>query len=170
MKMTTLWPPRTHDGSALIHAYADLLGWPLLSQGRRVSAQTAEHQLVRPGPITLRTTCTAFDAVTVAHRVGASALVWIEREIGLVPCLSQGHAAMTFLVQPGTSADLAALEGISCTTGTGQISLPPSAGVRWDTPPWQAISAHREPLPLHAAAHLKPGLRDALRLHGNVLP
>ncbi|KAB7835521.1 hypothetical protein [Streptomyces mobaraensis] len=66
MTTTALWPPRTHDGSALIHAYASVLGWPLFVGTHRVSAQTAERELAHRPATTLRTMCAAFDAISVA--------------------------------------------------------------------------------------------------------
>ncbi|MBC2879307.1 MULTISPECIES: hypothetical protein [Streptomyces] len=167
MTTTPLWPPRTHDGSALVHAYADLLGWPLIVGGHRVSAKVAEQQLANNPATTVRTMCTAFDAVTVPYPVGLAALAWIERECAPLSCLTEDHRTMVFLVRAGTGADLGALEGIRLATGAGQIPLPPSPQVRWDTPPWSSVT--REPLPLCAAADLKRGLRDALRLFSGAL-
>ncbi|KAB7835522.1 hypothetical protein [Streptomyces mobaraensis] len=76
---------------------------------------------------------------------------------------------MTFLVQDGTGTDLAALPGVRIRSQAEPI-LPPSAGARWDTPPWQPTGTRPAPLPLHPSAHLKAALRDALRLHSPALP
>ncbi|MEU5425909.1 hypothetical protein AB0H73_09905 [Streptomyces olivoreticuli] len=167
MTTTTLWPPRTSDRSALLHAYADVLAWPLIVSTRLVTADQAEQQLAGDPATAVFTTCAAVDAVTVAHDAGMTALVRLERRgIGPVPCFAAGHRTLTFLVRAGSGQDLGGLDGASIATGTGwRVEIPPSPGVRWDTPPWSCTE--REALMLCPASDLRRDISEALHFHRN---
>ncbi|MEU2874155.1 hypothetical protein ABZ769_34005 [Streptomyces olivoreticuli] len=135
---------------------------------RRVTPDQAKHRLTSDPGTTVLTTCAGFDAVIVPHNVGMAALVRLEEKTGPVPSFAEAHETVTFLVQSDSAHALQGLGGIRVKTGSGaQIALPPSRGIRWDTPPWKSNT--REHQELRTAADLKASLHTALRLYGSDL-
>ncbi|MER0476923.1 hypothetical protein ABR737_00890 [Streptomyces sp. Edi2] len=164
---TSLWPPRTRDGSRLVHAYTDLLDWRLVAGSHSLSADEAAYLLSTDSHAVVETLCEKFDAVTVSGAVGRDALMWLDREganVPLIPSFQDG-SSVTFLVQPGTARHLQGLDAVTVVSGPdGRVALPPTPGVRWDTPPWHARTPAR--IELADAQGLRPGLERALHLHG----
>ncbi|MGX8910291.1 hypothetical protein ACR820_34655 [Streptomyces netropsis] len=165
MTKTSVWPPTTHDRPAVLHAYADLLRWPLQVDGQPVTAEEAEHLLATDPSATLETADSLFDAATVAYSLGLETLIRLDRmpQVPPVPCFTDGRSAVTFLLKPGTWEGLAGLSDVRVGAG-GPVALPPSAGLRWDTPPWDCTVPERRAIP--AAGELAPALRAAVRLYG----
>ncbi|MEV4868598.1 hypothetical protein [Streptomyces syringium] len=165
MTRTSVWPPTTHDPSAVLHAYADLLRWPLHVGGQPVTAEQAECLLAAGPETALETTGSLFDTVTVAYALGLETLVRLDRmpQAPPVPCFTDGRSTVTFLLTPGAGEGLAGLGAVRVGAG-GPVVLPPSAGLRWDTPPWDCTVPQQLELP--TAGELAPALRAALRLYG----
>jgi hypothetical protein len=104
----------------------------------------------------------AFDAVVLPRAVGMAVMVRLDRR-GPVPCLIAAGTA-TLFVQAGTGSTLDAYPGqpVEVRSGPdGWVALPPSHGVRWDTPPWDEVTGARLRLP-HGHA-IKPAVTEALR-------
>lgn len=164
---TSIWPPRTRDGSALVHAYTDLLAWSLLAGSDCLSADEAAHLLNTDPHAVVETPCDKFDAVRVSCAVGRDALMWLDRksaDVPLIPSFQDG-ISVTFLVRPGAARHLQGLDAVSVVSGPdGRIALPPTPGVRWDTPPWHAMTP--VPIELADAQSLQTVLERALHLHG----
>ncbi|MBP2400738.1 hypothetical protein [Streptomyces syringium] len=165
MTRTSVWPPTTHDRPAVLHAYTDLLRWPLQVGGRPVTAEEAEHLLATDPGLPLETDGSLFDAATVAYSLGLETLIRLDRmpQVPPVPCFTDGHSTVTFLLTPGTGEGLAGLSDVRVGAG-GPVALPPSTGLRWDTPPWNCTVPERLAIP--AAEELAPALRAAVRLYG----
>lgn len=109
--------------------------------------------------------CTSFDAISVSYKAAIDVLVRLERTemTSAVPCLLNATTG-TFLVEAGTGKHVAALGGVQIAAGAdARITLPPTNGTRWDTPPWSRTEPI--PLPLYSASALRPCLSDGLRLY-----
>lgn len=160
---TSAWPPRSRD--ALVNTYADaeLLGWPLFVGTEPMNADRVQHVFARNPTTALLAACTKFDAVTASRRVVADALVRLDRMGAVLPCLLYRETG-TFLVARGSGAHVSALAGVQVMAGAdARITLPPTHGARWDTPPWHLTK--RAPLELSSAAVLHSCLEEGLRLY-----
>ncbi|MEV6740455.1 hypothetical protein AB0N14_27295 [Streptomyces sp. NPDC051104] len=78
---------------------------------------------------------THFDAVVLPRAIGLHAMVLLDGRTG-VPCLMQGDTTV-LLVLPATGRYCLVHADVELRSGEdGWVALPPSNGVRWDTPPW----------------------------------
>lgn len=157
-------PVNTRDPAAAARAYLRLL-WPVALGHRYRPRQRCtcgdadcptpgEHP--QPGPLPWLTSETIddaveqapgasliagterFDAVIVPRAIAMSAMVKLDK-IAPVPCLLDDRAEPTaaLLVLPATGRYAACDPRIEVRTGPeGWLALPPSHGIRWDTPPW----------------------------------
>lgn len=186
-------PIDTQDPRAATRAYADLLGWHLAVGYRyrpRAGCTCGDADCPVPGAhpvageprpggpedlaVELENTpgagliayTTAFDAVCVNRSVGMAALIGLEQE-GPVPCLVAG-GIVALLVLPGTGRY--ALGGYvpgEVRSGPDQwVAVPPTIGVRWDTPPW--IEPTTAPAPLMDGATVGLYVRRAYRSGADV--
>ncbi|MBB1243123.1 hypothetical protein GL263_06010 [Streptomyces durbertensis] len=96
-----------------------------------------------------------FDAVVLPREFGMAVMVRLDRT-GPVPCMVTDSTA-TLLVQAGTGTVLHHTGGVAeVRSGPDRwVALPPSHGVRWDTPPWSEPSGAALTLP-HAHALAQP--------------
>jgi hypothetical protein len=103
-----------------------------------------------------------FDAVVLPRQIGMAVMVTLDRR-RTVPCLTQGEDAV-LLVQPGTGGVLEMCDSsVSVRSGADQwTALPPSHGVRWDTPPWHEVTG--VPVPLVHGHAVKPAVSQAFHL------
>lgn len=163
-----VWPPRTSDRSAVLHAYESVLGWSLLADGMPVRAKEADRLFGDDPTVVLRTPCAGFDLVSVPYELGLDALVLIERADVRIPCIRRPEE-VTFLVRMATGQFLADVDFTRVeAVPDGLLTLPPTAGTRWDTPPW--LSSSPEPLPLPEATTLAHGLEKVTRTRRAGLP
>lgn len=155
MRTATAWPPRASDHASLVRAYSGLLDWRLVVEDTVVSAGF-ENAVISTG-------CEAFDAVTLPRPMGNQVLIRLEcGGLGPVPSLVTA-SKVTFLVQAGTGAVLGGPPDVEVFSGSEhQLVLPPSPGVRWDTPPWSP--ACPVPLALLDGGQVRVAVLDALRL------
>jgi hypothetical protein len=103
-----------------------------------------------------------FDAVLVPRRVGMAAMVLLDREKS-VTCLVAAPETYALLVLPATGRYAAVTDEVEVRTGPeGWVALPPSRGVRWDTPPW--IEATPEPRKLVHGAEIRHALADCFQV------
>lgn len=161
-----LWPPRTSDRSALAYAYVELLRWPLILDGVPAAREQVQEVFTAELQAVVQTGCSRFDAVTVPYVLGSAALLDIERRPTLFPCLKVGDEVITFLVRAGTGGYLASL---SCRIDSGEgplLTLPPSPGVQWDTPPWDTTAPGPAPLDFPHGELLRTSLESASRRGG----
>ncbi|MDQ0601983.1 hypothetical protein QF037_006328 [Streptomyces canus] len=160
---TSVWPPRTRDRSALVHTYTDLLGWALFVGPDPVQPGVVEDAFTSNPNTVLLASCSSFDAVSISYSAAAEVLIRLERMELLVPCLLSGDTG-TFLVKAGSGKHVASLGGVEVAAGgAARMVLPPTAGARWDTPPWRR--SERAPVALHNADVVGPFLSGALRLY-----
>lgn len=158
------WPPRVSDRPAVVDAYANVLVWRLLVNGAEVRAGSAVELLDGDPAAVLVTPCAGFDLVVTPYRLGIDALLLLERADLHVPCvLRTGRAQQAaFLVRPATGRPLAGVGFVRVEAGPGAVlTLPPSPGARWDTPPWHRTRP--EPLPLLDAMDLVPAFAQVER-------
>ncbi|MFE4659203.1 hypothetical protein ACFRFJ_21240 [Streptomyces hydrogenans] len=180
-------PLHDRNTTACALTYADVLHWPLAigHRFRRRAGCTCPkttacptpgaHPL--PGPVTplnagsiadafdqtpgagIIAPCDHFDAVTLPGPVGTALLLMLDRFTVHAPSLADLHGTVTVLVEPGTSHRLAetCTDLVIHTGPTAWIALPPSHGIRWDTPP----VPHR---PLPHALTLRPHLERVVTL------
>ncbi|MGW2081976.1 hypothetical protein ACWCOW_34535 [Streptomyces sp. NPDC001939] len=161
---TTSWPPRARDGSALAHAYADILHWRLLVDGVPVAPEVADELMEGPPCSVVQIRRKGFDTVTVPRTLGSDALLALDRGPVHVPSLLVKDDAVTFLVQAGTGRYLAHISNALVEDdGLHLLTLPPSPGVRWDTPPWDVYADAPMPLRLPDARAMLSSLETALR-------
>ncbi|QYX80247.1 hypothetical protein [Streptomyces akebiae] len=159
---TSVWPPRTRDRSALVHAYVDLLGWTLFVGSDPVQPGELEDAFTSNPNTVLLASCSSFDAVSIPYRAATEALIRLERKELSVPCLLSGERGI-FLVEAGSGHRVAALGGVEVAAGdAARMILPPTVGARWDTPPWRR--SERVPVKLHNTDVVGPFLSGALRL------
>ncbi|MFF4482903.1 hypothetical protein ACH4TQ_50870 [Streptomyces sp. NPDC021218] len=145
------------------YADADLLGWPLFIDAELMNAHQVQHAFAHNSSTVLLAACTKFDAVTTPRKAATSALVRLDRKSTALPCLLCGETG-TFLVARGSGVHVSALAGVQVMAGAdARITLPPTSGVRWDTPPWHLTE--RTPLKLPSAVVLLSCLEEALRLY-----
>ncbi|MFF8917818.1 hypothetical protein ACF08M_32065 [Streptomyces sp. NPDC015032] len=171
MSTVASWPPLAKDTRAVVEAYDRVLGWLLITDTTIVSQGQAVHEMTERPDTLLSTPCSAFDAVKVPYEVGMESMVLFgRRDVGPVPCLIERKNHVILLVRAGTGQPLSDLaDGVSVEAGSGgRLVLPPSAGHRWDTPPWAITS--EDPCQLPDGAALVPCLVDALRLFGSPRP
>ncbi|GLF98138.1 hypothetical protein [Streptomyces yaizuensis] len=145
---TSPWPPRSADATGLLTAYTGLLSWPLLADRVPVAAD-AGTVLTRLRNTEWSVLCgDRFDAVSVPAVAGRETALLLERDEDLqragtvVPCLVAGDQRF-FFVRPGTAPRVPGAEVLS---GESRVVLPPTFGLRWETPPW--ARAGRRPLDL----------------------
>ncbi|MFG2210431.1 hypothetical protein [Streptomyces sp. NPDC048638] len=161
---TMSWPPRACDGSTLAHAYVDLLGWQLLADRAPVTPEQAGELLERAPDGVVQIRCEGFDAVTVPRALGSDALLTLDRGPVRAPSLLVGDEAVTFLVQAGTGGFLAQIPNARVESdGLRLLALPPTRGVRWDTPPWDVYADGPTALEFPDARALLSSLETALR-------
>lgn len=130
-------------------------GRPLGEGGTEDSAEPA------PGAALIAAT-RRFDAVLVPHRIGMAAMARLDRSHP-VPCLVTGSTTAALLVLPATGRYTAVHACVEVRTGeNGWIALPPSHGVRWDTPPW--LEATRTPRELLHGSEVGRHLREVIRM------
>ncbi|KAB7850109.1 hypothetical protein [Streptomyces mobaraensis] len=179
------------DALACARAYTKTLGWPV-TRGHRYRpragctcrdttdapcptpgahpvtgppAEERDDDLALPGASLIAPTL-AFDIVIAPSRVGMAAMVSLDRETR-VPCAVTRDEAALF-TQAGTGRY--AIDALTSTclvvrTGPeGWVALPPSHGVRWDTPPWDEASGAALPLPHGGRLHAH--FTKAVRLAG----
>jgi hypothetical protein len=161
---TMSWPPTTRDGAALAHAYVGLLNWPLLVDGALVTPEQAEELMERDAGAVVQTRGEVFDTVSVPRALGSDALVNVDRSTVTVPSLV-GDDVVTFLVEAGTGACLADIAEVRIETGA-PVPLPPTPGLRWDTPPWDIYADSPTALEFPHAMRLRKSLDTAVRTHG----
>ncbi|MFE7130819.1 hypothetical protein ACFVIM_08170 [Streptomyces sp. NPDC057638] len=147
------WPPRSSDSSALLAAYVNVLGWPLSADGARVAAEDVERVRDRSPQAKWSVLCEhRFDAVAVPARPGQEMALLAERDLeqagdgAVLPCLLAG-AKRYFLVRPGSARDIAAAGGVLVLFGEQRLLLPPTVGLRWETPPWSRTRRETVVLP-----------------------
>ncbi|GAA1930623.1 hypothetical protein [Streptantibioticus ferralitis] len=107
----------------------------------------------------LITSCTAFDAVVMPRALGMALMVLLDHYHVPAPCLTVDHTTATVLVAPQTAYGLC---GGPCTVrrgGADWIALPPSYGIRWDTPPTCDV--------LPTGERVRPHLAQVLKLAGS---
>jgi hypothetical protein len=103
-----------------------------------------------------------FDAVLVPRQIGMAAMVLLDRNVP-VTCLLSGADTYALLVLPATGRFAAVDERVQVRTGPeGWVALPPSRGVRWDTPPW--IEGTTEPRRLVHGSEIRPALADCFHV------
>ncbi|MGW4073779.1 hypothetical protein ACWELB_09715 [Streptomyces asiaticus] len=163
--MTTyVWPPKSRDGCALVHAYTDVLGWRLFVGTEPVRPCEVEDAFVHNPSTVVLAACAEFDAVSVPRKAATEALVRLDRKGKVVPCLLHGDTG-TFLAARGTGPCASTLPSVQVTAGRdARIILPPTIGARWDTPPWHPTE--RAPLELPSARVLCSFLDEGLRFYG----
>jgi hypothetical protein len=124
---------------------------PLLNPLPRLTEATITSALETAPGASLIAQTTHFDAVIVPHRIGMSALLKLDHVgSGTVPCLVSGDS-VTLIVLPSTGRYALGHPDTEVRTGPdGWIALPPSHGVRWDTPPWMEMAGTPKPL-LHGS-------------------
>lgn len=160
---TSVWPPRSRDALAATYADADLLGWPLFIDAQPMNVEQVQHAFARNSSTVLLAACTKFDAVTTSRKAATAALVRLDRRGTALPCLLCGETG-TFLVARGSGVHVSPLAGVQVMSGAdARITLPPTHGVRWDTPPWHLTE--RAPLKMPSAIDLLSCLEEALRLY-----
>ncbi|MEU4896220.1 hypothetical protein AB0B12_26290 [Streptomyces sp. NPDC044780] len=146
-----------------MHAYAEVLGWSLRIGTELTQPGEVDNAFAHDSSAVLWAACTKFDAVTTPRKAATSALVRLDRRSTALPCLLCGETG-TFLVARGSGVHVSALAGVQVMTGAdARITLPPTNGVRWDTPPWHLTE--RAPLKLPSAVVLLSCLEEALRLY-----
>lgn len=162
--MTSTWPPGLQDGLAMVRAYTELLSWSIFLETAAASSQDeVERAIVDRPHLAVATACAGFDAVLVPSAAAMDALVTVERH-WQVPNLRSRLNTVTFLVAPGSGRNVADLPGVQVLSGKeALIQLPPTAGVRWDTPPWRI--GEPTPVQLRAADELRSALVKALQLY-----
>lgn len=161
---TMSWPPTTRDGAALAHAYVHVLGWPLLVDGVLVPGAQAEELMERATSPVVQTRSEAFDTVSVPRALGSDVLLNVDRSPVTFPSLLVGADVVTFLVQARTGECLVDISETRIETGV-LVPLPPTPGLRWDTPPWDIHSDSPTALNLPHARDLRKSLDTALRTH-----
>lgn len=183
-------PINTRDPASCADAYTGILGWPI-AIGHRFRPRggctccmpecpvSGAHPL--PGPVTPRPArrlgeelamspgaaliapTLGFDAIALPRTYGMAAMVALDR-VAPIPCLVEDERAVLFVL-PSTARYALPEDGqsgVDLRSGPGQwVALPPSHGVRWDTPPWHE-QTHR-PLPLLHGQDLRLPLANVLR-------
>lgn len=161
---TMSWPPTTRNKATLAHAYVSVLGWPLLVDGALVTGAQAD-ELMEHGPsAVVQTFGEGFDTVSVPRALGSDILLTVDRSPVTFPSLRVGDDVVTFLVEAGTGACLADISEARIETGA-LVELPPTPGLRWDTPPWDIYADSPTALELPHARALRKSLDTALRTH-----
>lgn len=109
---------------------------PALSPTPVLTEQSLAGALETSPAASLIATTERFDAVLVPRDVGMAAMVSLDR-VGPVPCLIHESGIVALLVLPATGRYCLVNNAVEVRDGPlGWIALPPSRGVRWDTPPW----------------------------------
>jgi hypothetical protein len=166
MRTAAAWPPKASDHEGLVRTYEAVLGWHLLVGGCAVeSAHEAVQELAGTENTMLHTAGSGFDAVSVPRPAGMDTMLRLGRcKLGLVPSLITTEW-VTLLVKAGTGSAFHDLPAVEVVSGAESwLALPPSPGVRWDTPPWSASSP--TPLDLVDGALVRAPVQDGLRLYG----
>ncbi|MFG1667656.1 hypothetical protein [Streptomyces sp. Y7] len=156
--------PGLHRSSlaSVLSIYRETLGWTVgyvIAHG--IPGLTPDEQTITPlidatlfefegrqGPV-IAANCACFDAVSMPSHVG-QALLTAGEDGPHVPALVDREASrVVLLVEPGSGSALASNDGrIGLHTGPHSwITIPPSPGMRWDTPPWNQESRQPAPLP-----------------------
>lgn len=164
METASVWPPTARDRIGLVQAYAGVLSWRLvLGDGQPASADDVMSVWQHDPHVPLQTPCQTFDLLRVPLGVGPMLLLMIDRQLRRpVPCLRSNDALM-FLVRQGTAVLAAAEEPQTLKAASGPevlLVLPPTSGVRWDTPPW--LPSVAQPVELPDARELLVPLRETL--------
>ncbi|MEO3976874.1 hypothetical protein [Streptomyces sp. CAU 1734] len=146
---TSPWPPRSADADGLLTACIGVLGWPLLADREPVAPQDVlSVQAKLPGAVWSTVCGTRFDAVAVPAAVGRGAVLALKRDEdqgrtgAVVPCLIAG-AERIFFVRAGTGVTV---PGARVLSGEQLVPVPPTGGLRWETPPWD-VSTRRPVVP-----------------------
>lgn len=137
---------------------------PLPSPPTATSPERLSTELeTAPGAALIAPTVT-FDAIVLPRQIGMAAMVSLDR-YRPVPCLTTTEHA-TLLVLPSTARyafDEGRHPAVELRGGASNwIALPPTHGVRWDTPPWDEQTF--APIPLLHGGELRPHLADVLRV------
>jgi hypothetical protein len=157
---------------SVLALYRETLGWnlgyvatdaaPELAPDEREITPLPEDvsdDIARSPERVIACNCARFDAVRMPSHVGQALLTACE-EGPQVPAFVIPEADMVVvLVEPGSGSALAA-ESDCVIVHTGSrswITVPPSPGMHWDTPPWTYASHRCIPLP--------NGARLAAKLH-----
>ncbi|MEU9557323.1 hypothetical protein [Streptomyces fumanus] len=99
-----------------------------------------------------------FDVVLVPRQIGMAAMVLLDRDRP-VTCLIVDDDTYALFVLPATGRYATVHGRVEVRTGPeGWVALPPSRGVRWDTPPW--IEATTEPRKLLRGDEIRHVLAD----------
>lgn len=129
-------------------------------------APLAERQLLeeldtQPGASLIATTA-AIDALVLPRVCGMAAMASLDR-VAPVPCLTE-EARAILLVLPATGRYALGEQpypAVEVRSGPDQwIPLPPTHGIRWDTPPWNEQT--HQPIVLLHGGDLRPHLAAAL--------
>ncbi|MFE2448002.1 hypothetical protein ACFXDF_39230 [Streptomyces sp. NPDC059426] len=130
---------------------------PVLGADRLDEASVSEALESSPGAGLIAWT-ERFDAVLVPRQIGMAAMVLLDRKRP-VTCLIPDPDTYALLVMPSTGRYAAVDPAVMvCTGEDGWIALPPSRGVRWDTPPW--IEGTAEPRGLIHGDEIRHALAD----------
>lgn len=109
---------------------------PMSSPPPRLTPDAYADALAAPQGSGLIATTLPFDAVFLPKDIGMAAMTALDR-VGPVPCLVQADRAV-LLVLPGTGKHCLVSDVVEVRSGPESwVALPPSTGVRWDTPPWE---------------------------------
>lgn len=139
------------DGCAIPGAH------PVPDAARLTEASLADALKSSPGAGLIALT-DRFDAVLVPREVGMAAMVMLDRDTPVTCLVVQPHT-YALLVLPATGRYAAVDPAVEVRTGPeGWVALPPSRGVRWDTPPW--IEGTSEPRRLISGGGLRHVLSD----------
>lgn len=118
---------------------------PLPGPRSLVESSLAEELERAPGAGLIART-ERFDAILVPRSIGMAVMVQLDRSMP-TPCLVAEPDRYALLVLPATGRYGLVHETVEVRTGPeGWVALPPSRGVRWDTPPWWEGSACPRPL------------------------
>jgi hypothetical protein len=108
-----------------------------VSEAVQTAPGVSEAVQTAPGA-SLITITERFDALVLPQRVAMAAMVTLDK-ISPVPCIIQAQSGQSavLLVLPATGRYAAVNPRVEVRTGAaGWLALPPSNGLRWDTPPW----------------------------------
>ncbi|MEV1083502.1 hypothetical protein AB0I98_35690 [Streptomyces sp. NPDC050211] len=171
--------PGLHRSSlaSVLSIYRETLGWTVgyvIADG--VPGFPPDEQTITPlidatlfefegrqGPV-IAANCACFDAVSMPSPVGQALLTAGEGGPHVPALVDREASRVVLLVEPGSGSALASNdERMHLHAGLRSwITVPPSPGLRWDTPPW--IQASRQPAPLPCGQDLVVTLHKVQRV------
>ncbi|MGW5679907.1 hypothetical protein ACWEV4_33355 [Streptomyces sp. NPDC003860] len=148
-------------------AYLDVLGWSVVVGGEPVDAVTKAVTGLAHGPL-VSVAISLFDVLALPQGLHA-AMHW-DGVLGPgmvgVPWVRGAGEQAAFLVAAGSGRAVQHVPGVRVLS-RGQLRVPPTAGLTWDTPPWDPRAP--EPAPLVDASVLEPALRAAMHVNPSAL-